>query len=438
MAMEVPRSRVRVLFAATASGRNESCLVSLVQSPAKPRDSAAWPTSSIVGRCFPSTARLASSFMVSLLGLGDQDQLAGGLAAFEVAVRLVCLGELVGAADTDVEVILPDPGEEALRPPEEFLAGRGVVGEGGAGEVQTTLLVENLGVKRWHGAARGAEENHVAAGFENVSPTVEGVLAYAIVDHVDAFSVCDAICFLDELLFGVDDHLVRPRAFCELRLLLGASGAYNGRAAQLGDLAEQEPDASGCRVYQCGMAFLQGEGAVGQVVGRHSLEHNGRRHSSLYEGGIEGDEPLSRGDDVLGVGPRYPRKGHVVSLRDLLDPLADGLDLTGPFETQGERRLPRVEAGALVGVYKVHPGRRELDARLALARFGNFYVLVVQDLRPAMLVHPDSLHPAPFVRQSPLNLRLLYGGCRTGAGRVESVANRPIGEPAAQWLSRYA
>src|SRR5215218_2722233 len=148
MAMEVPRSRVRVLFAATASGRNESCLVSLVQSPAKPIDSAAWPTSSIVGRCFPSTARLASSFMVSLLELGDQDQLAGGLA--------------------DVEVILPDPGEEALRPPEKLLAGRGVVDEGGAGEVQTTLLVENLGVKRWHGAARGAEENHIAAGFENV------------------------------------------------------------------------------------------------------------------------------------------------------------------------------------------------------------------------------------------------------------------------------
>src|SRR5918997_2849712 len=151
IAMEVPRSRVRVLFAATASGRNESCLVSLVQSPAKPRDSAPRPASSMVGRCLPSTASPASNFITA--SLGDQDQLAGSLAAFEVAVRLLGLGELVGAADADVEVVLTDPGEEALRPPEELLAGRGVPGESGPGDEETTLLVEDLEVKRRHGAA---------------------------------------------------------------------------------------------------------------------------------------------------------------------------------------------------------------------------------------------------------------------------------------------
>src|ERR671911_653907 len=237
MAMEVPRSRVRVLFAATANGRNESCLVSLVQSPAKPKDSAARPTSPMVGRCLPSTASPASSCMVSFL-LGYQEQLTRGLAAFEIAVRLFGLGELVGATDVDVEVVLPDPGEKTLRPPEELLAGSGIVDEGGPGDVQTALLVEDLEVNRRHRPTRRADENHVAAGFENVEPSVEGVLTDGIVDHVDALAVRDTLCLLDEVLLGVEDHLVRSGGFRELCLLFGADGTYNGRAAQLGDLAE--------------------------------------------------------------------------------------------------------------------------------------------------------------------------------------------------------
>src|SRR5215210_3305539 len=248
MAMEVPRSSLFVLLAATASGRNESCLVSLVQSPAKPRDSAARPTSPMVGRCLPSTASPASSCMVGFL-LGYQDQLTRGLAAFEIAVRLSGLGELVGA-DVDVEVVLPDPGEKTLRPPEELLAGCGVMNEGGPGEVQTALLVEDLGINRRHRPARRADEDHVAAGFEDVEASVEGVLTDGIVDHVDALAVRDALCLLDEVLLGVEDHLVHPGGFRELFLLFGADGPYNGRAAQLGDLAEQEPDAPGGGMVQ--------------------------------------------------------------------------------------------------------------------------------------------------------------------------------------------
>src|SRR5918994_1892070 len=397
MAMEVPRSSLFVLLAATASGRNESCLVSLVQSPAKPKDSAARPTSSMVGRCLLSTASPASSCMVSFL-LGYQEQLTRGLAAFEIAVRPFGLGELVGAADVDVEVVLPDPGEKTLRPPEELLAGCGVMSEGGPGEVQTALLVEDLGVNRWHSPTRRADEDHVAAGFEDVEASVEGILTDGIVDHVDALAVREALCLLDEVLLGVENHLVHSGGFRELCLLFGADGPYNGRAAQLGDLAEQEPNAPGGGMDQSRLVLLQGEGAVRQVVGRHALEHHRRRHPGLYQGDVKGDEPLRRGDYVLGVGSRYPREGHVVSLRDLLDPFADGLDLAGPFQAQRERRLSRIEAGALVDVYKVHPGRRQLHASLALPGLGNFYVLVAQDLRPALLVYPDGLHPVPFAR----------------------------------------
>jgi hypothetical protein len=60
--------------------------------------------------------------------LRDEDELASGLAAFEVTVRRIRLGEFVGAADADVEVVLTDPGKEAFGAPEELLAGRRVVG----------------------------------------------------------------------------------------------------------------------------------------------------------------------------------------------------------------------------------------------------------------------------------------------------------------------
>ena len=56
------------------------------------------------------------------LVLRDEEQLARGLAAFEVAVGLLYVGELVGAADPDVQVVLPDPGEEALGAPQKLFA----------------------------------------------------------------------------------------------------------------------------------------------------------------------------------------------------------------------------------------------------------------------------------------------------------------------------
>src|SRR3712207_5532 len=115
---------------------------------------------SCAGSCLRSRGpRLASPPL-----LRDEDEFAGGLAAFEVAVGLGGVGERVGTPDADVEVALPDPGEEALGAPHEFLAGRCVVGEGRPGEEEAALLVEGLDVERRDGAARGAEEDHVAAG----------------------------------------------------------------------------------------------------------------------------------------------------------------------------------------------------------------------------------------------------------------------------------
>src|SRR3712207_9354635 len=106
MATALPSEILSVPFAATASGRNESCLVSLVHRPAKPRSSAARATWSTPGRCLPSTARPASSFIVP--SLRDQDQLPGGLAAFQVAVGLLGLGEAVGTPPANAPRRLPE------------------------------------------------------------------------------------------------------------------------------------------------------------------------------------------------------------------------------------------------------------------------------------------------------------------------------------------
>src|SRR3712207_8106297 len=107
--------------------------------------------------------------------LGDQDELARRPAPFEVFVGPRRVLERVGAADPDVEVALADPGKEALRAPQELLAGARVVDERRAGDVEAALLVQDLEVEGRDLPARPAEEDHVAAGLQAAEALVEGV-----------------------------------------------------------------------------------------------------------------------------------------------------------------------------------------------------------------------------------------------------------------------
>src|ERR687894_582350 len=178
--------------------------------------------------------RPASSFNGML---GDQDELARRPASFEVFVGLGRVLEGVGAADPDVEVALADPGEQALRAPEELLAGTRVMGERRAGDVEAALLVEDLWVEGRDLPARPAEEDHVAARIQAIQALVEGVPADGVVDHVHALAAGDAVRLLGEVLLPVEDHLVRPRLPVEPRLLLRAGGSPESRARPLARLA---------------------------------------------------------------------------------------------------------------------------------------------------------------------------------------------------------
>src|SRR5919199_1929314 len=86
-------------------------------------------------------------------------------------------------------------------------------------------------------------------------------------------------------------------------------------------------------------------------MGRYALEHHRCCNAGLDEGGVKGNEPVYRGDDVLGVSAR-----------------------------------------ALVDVYEVDPGSRQPDTGLTGTRLRSGHVFVAQNLRPAVLVYPDGLH----------------------------------------------
>jgi hypothetical protein len=106
MATKVPSSIFSVSFVAMASGKKASCLVSLLQRPAKPSVSAARAE----------------------LHLRYKDELPRGLASLEVAVGLGCLRQRVGAADANLKGVVADPGQYALGTPQELLARQGVPG----------------------------------------------------------------------------------------------------------------------------------------------------------------------------------------------------------------------------------------------------------------------------------------------------------------------
>src|SRR5918998_2635618 len=328
---------------------------------------------------------------------GDEYELARGLSGFQVRVGLGRVLQGVGAADADVEVSLADPGKEALRAPQELLAGAGVLGQGGTRQEEAALLVKGLGVEGGDLPARPAEEDHVAARLQAVEGLVEGVLAYGVVDHVHALAG-DALRLGGEVLLFVQDHLVGAGLLRERGLLLGAGGPYDGRAAHLRHLAEQEADAAGGGVHEGGLPLLERERAVGEVVGGHPLEHDGRGHPCLDHRYVKRDELVGGGYHPFGVGARHAGPRDEVPGGDLLDTVADGLDLARALQAQGEGGLPRVDPAPHVHVYKVDAACRGPYSRLARARFRELHVLVGEGLRTAVLVYPDRLHP----RTSPL------------------------------------
>src|SRR5690606_8192054 len=115
-----------------------------------------------------------------------QQQLPGRATAFQVLVGRSGLGQWIGSADTDVQRAGGDGFEYLLRSPFELFPGQQVVPERGPGQEQGTGGVEPLRIERWYRAAGGPEQGQRAPRPEAGEAGIEGGLAHAVVDDVDA------------------------------------------------------------------------------------------------------------------------------------------------------------------------------------------------------------------------------------------------------------
>ncbi len=63
-------------------------------------------------------------------------------------------------------------------------------------------------IERGNGPAGASEEDHVAAGPQNVEALLKRSLADAVVNHVDAFIIGETLGFGFEIGVGIEDDFV--------------------------------------------------------------------------------------------------------------------------------------------------------------------------------------------------------------------------------------
>lgn len=124
---------------------------------------------------------------------------------------------------------------------------------------------------------------------------------------------------------------------------------------------------------------------------RHPLEE-GRGGELRVQPLGDGDEPLRRDHQVLGVGPLHVGEGHPVPGPHPHHAFPHLLHHPGPLLPQGEGGGHGVEALPLVGVNEVHPDGEKPHQDLPGPRLRDRKLLEPQDLRSAHLVHPYGPH----------------------------------------------
>ena len=117
---------------------------------------------------------------------GNEQDFAGGLAGFEVAVGLGGFGEWVVVFEAELEGAVGDPAEDVAGALLEVGAGGDVVLQGGAGDEERAHGGELDEVEGRDGAAGSAVEGEQAAGAEAGEAAIEGGLADGVVDDRDA------------------------------------------------------------------------------------------------------------------------------------------------------------------------------------------------------------------------------------------------------------
>src|ERR1035438_3223270 len=207
------------------------------------------PASRTASRTNDSVSRAFRFMDVSRHG---ENELAGGAAAFQVAVSLGRVGEGIGAADAQAQLAGCNPAEHVAGAPEQLVAGRQVIWQPGPGEEERALGAEDGGIEGRNRSARLAEQRQQAARAQRVEALLESGPGHRIVDHVHAAAGGEALDPSREILLGIEDGFVAAVFAGDARFLLGGYSAENARAEHLRHLDDESAGAAGRRVRSVG------------------------------------------------------------------------------------------------------------------------------------------------------------------------------------------
>ncbi len=248
-------------------------------------------------------------------------------------------------------------------------------------------------IDRRHRPRRVAEGHHHPERRETVERLVEGVLADAVEDDRHALATGDLLHAREEIVLLVVDAVRRAVRLRELALLVRPRRANRRHAERLQPLAGDEPDASGRRMKDDGVARLHLVKALDQILDGHPLEH--------HRGGLLGRDAVgnlhdARRRDVARftvaadrLQRRAARVDDAVAGLELGDAVADGFDDARRLAADAARQRDLVDAAAMVRVDVVEADRFVAHADLAGAGRREIHVLPLHDFRSTLFVNPD-------------------------------------------------
>ena len=98
------------------------------------------------------------------------------------------------------------------------------------GYVQRSLGRQRDQIKRRHRSARSAEQHHVPSRTQNVQPFLKRRLPHGVINDVDTLAARELFGLLFEIGLRVQNDVVRPGIFRQLRLLIRRDGSDHSRS----------------------------------------------------------------------------------------------------------------------------------------------------------------------------------------------------------------
>ena len=242
---------------------------------------------------------------------------------------------------------------------------RGHIGEGHRAGEGGGLLHQQARVHRPGRAAGLAQADPVPARGQGLEVLFEGRIAQAV--HDDVGAVAEVLAHaLGKAVVGGDDHMLATMLARKAGLVFAGHGAHHPGAQAPGPGAQQQAHATRGRMHQPAGARLHAPQVAQQVIGRHALEQQGRRHVVVHRR-RQPHHVLHRHVAHAGVGAgRGGHAGHAVARHQAGHALAHVQHGAGSFHARraGQRQQARDPAPAQVDVEVVHSHGALADAHL--------------------------------------------------------------------------